>query len=263
MCRRKLFKNSVLLLFYDQRLHIKLGEVLIEYAYTPSYKNCGADSAETHGMKGAGAAQVNDDACGDPYNVAAGFYTGKRELIHGADCSHESVRRGKHQIGSHNEDHAQSGDDNTGNEQHYAKPKCTDREFDEEHAQVDKIAEGDGQGEGKYYLHSWTAVDYYLANDAEHMKGYGHIAKSEGGDRADGVRYGADGGDAHVQAFDKNKADSHQYKAQNILGYSAFEIHNSTDSFILMESYYYIFTKKTRKLLLFSLVFYSRGFSAP
>lgn len=101
-------EDFCLFCFCGQGRHVELGEVLIEYSYASSDENSGADGTQSHGMKCACAAEVNNNTCGDPNNIAAGFNLGKRKLVNGAYCAHKGIGSGEHQVCANDQNNAQS-----------------------------------------------------------------------------------------------------------------------------------------------------------
>ncbi len=228
---RKADGGFFLFCFCRQGRHIQLGAALIEYSYASSNKNRGAYSTETHGMKRSGAAEVDNNACGDPDNVTAGFNFGKRKLVYGTDCAHKGVGSGEHQVCANDQNNAQSGNNNAGNKQNNAKPKIRNAEVYDKHAKVNKIAESDCQWKSENNSQGRLTINNYLSDDAKDMKRDGNISKGEWGNAANGVGDGTYGRYAEIKTLNKNKANSHKNEAKQILRYSAFQIHVNLVSF--------------------------------
>ena len=152
----------------------------------PNKDSC-AYCAEANGVESAGAAEIDYNAGSYPDYIAAGFDTGKRQLIHGAYCTHKGIGSREHQVGSNNEYNAQSGHGNTGHQKENAYPEAGNRKINNEHAEVYEITKGYGKRQSQYYPHGRAAVYDYLTYNADHMKSNGHIAEGERGDGADGI----------------------------------------------------------------------------
>ena len=163
--------------------------MLVEYSNASSHKNRGAHGAETDGMKRSRAAEVDNNACGDPNNIPAGFDLGKRKLVNSAYCAHKGIGSGEHQVCADNQNNAQSGHNDARNKQNNAKPKIGHAEVDDYHAKVDKITEADSQRQSENNSQSGLSVNNYLSDNAKHVKGDGNIAEGEGGDAAYGIGY--------------------------------------------------------------------------
>lgn len=210
--QRRILSLLLILLFKNKGLHVEIGAVFVEQANALTDKQGGAYRSETHGMESAGAAEVDNNAGGDPDDIAGGLDLRKWQLVNGADRSHKGVRSRQHQVSSDDKHNAEGGDDNAGDEKNYAQPERIYGVVHNEHKKVDKVTEGDGERKSEYDAYGRLFVDHDLTNDAQHMEGDGHIAEGEWGDHAYSVRHRADGGNAELKALDENKTKGHEHK---------------------------------------------------